>query len=209
MATRHTPDDHVVLRFAGHRIPRALGDLAIVDIADRTDTAGIDTATGGARRVIVLGADPDLAAVLTRLLRTARLHVEVAHTGSVSARHARSAAAQRVPLIRDETGQVIVGSARWLPADEAGALHGEGVVDDAVLFDGAVPAVRIEPTYAAPGLRARVEAGPLRHGPWVAGRAAQLGTAGAAVNRDGVPDPRTVRRSTFYRNTEGWLRVSR
>ena len=43
---------------------------------------------------------------------------------------------------------------------------------------------------------------------WVAGRAAQLGTTGAVVVRDGVPLPRAVRRSTFYRHTEGWLRVS-
>ncbi|MFZ0906477.1 MAG: peptidase M50, partial [Mycobacterium sp.] len=38
-------------------------------------------------------------------------------------------------------------------------------------------------------------------------RAAQLGTTGAAVVRDGVPTPRPTRRSTFYRHTEGWLLV--
>jgi hypothetical protein len=42
---------------------------------------------------------------------------------------------------------------------------------------------------------------------WVTGRAAQLGTDAALVVRDGVPTPRPVRRSTFYRHTEGWLRV--
>jgi hypothetical protein len=42
---------------------------------------------------------------------------------------------------------------------------------------------------------------------WTTGRAAQLGTTGATVVRDGVPGPRTVRRSTFYRHTQGWLRV--
>ncbi|MCV7072782.1 peptidase M50, partial [Mycobacterium rufum] len=40
-------------------------------------------------------------------------------------------------------------------------------------------------------------------------RAAQLGTTGALVERDGVPGARPVRRSTFYRHTEGWLRVGR
>jgi hypothetical protein len=57
-----------------------------------------------------------------------------------------------------------------------------------------------------PGLRAAV----LGRGPrrWVAGRAAQLGTDSAIVVRDGVTGPRPVRRSTFYRHTEGWLRVS-
>jgi hypothetical protein len=34
-----------------------------------------------------------------------------------------------------------------------------------------------------------------------------LGTTGAIVIRDGVPAARPVRRSTFYRHTEGWLLV--
>ena len=38
-------------------------------------------------------------------------------------------------------------------------------------------------------------------------RAAQLGTTGAAVVRDGVPGRREAQRSTFYRHTTGWLRV--
>jgi hypothetical protein len=42
---------------------------------------------------------------------------------------------------------------------------------------------------------------------WVTGRAAQLGTDAVLLVRDGVPAPRPVRRSTFYRHTEGWLRV--
>ncbi|MGA9491228.1 MAG: peptidase M50, partial [Mycobacterium sp.] len=39
------------------------------------------------------------------------------------------------------------------------------------------------------------------------GRAAQLGSTGVAVVRDGVAAPRAARRSTVYRNTEGWLFV--
>ena len=86
-------------------------------------------------------------------------------------------------------------------------LHGEAVVDDTVLFDGDVPGVRIEPTLRMPGLRAAVLSGRGRPRRWVTGRAAQLGTTGAQVIRDGVPAPRPVKRSTFYRHTEGWLRV--
>jgi hypothetical protein len=108
-----------------------------------------------------------------------------------------------VPLIRDETGSVIVGSAQWRPTGDAPLLHGEAVVDDAVLFDGDVPGVRIEPTAALPGLRARVS-GERR---WLTGRAAQLGGIDISVVRDGVVAPRTTRRSTIYRNTEGWLLV--
>ena len=39
------------------------------------------------------------------------------------------------------------------------------------------------------------------------GRAAQLGTTGALVVRDGVRRARPAARSTFYRNTQGWLSV--
>jgi hypothetical protein len=158
------------------------------------------------RRLIVVGSDADLAAVLTRLLRTDRLDVEVAHVrGRWGARRAVTGRAQRVPLIRDETGSVIAGAAEWFGDSAGAALHGEAVVDDTVLFDGDVPGVRIEPTRDMPGLRAAViGSGPRR---WVTGRAAQLGTTGATVVRDGVVGPRPVRRSTFYRHTEGWLRV--
>ena len=154
----------------------------------------------------MVGSDADLAAVLTRLLRADRLDVEVGHaTGWWAARRARRGTARRVPLIRDETGHVIVGSAEWRGEDGA-PLHGEAVVDDARLFDGEVAGVRIEPTHwdarAAGGRHA--DGGRRR---WVVGRAAQLGTPGAMVVRDGVPAPRFVRRSTFYRHTQGWLLV--
>ena len=187
-----TTADVVVLLFGGRRMPRPLRGLATVDIDDIT----------GFRRVIVVGSDADLAAVLTRLLRADRLDIEVGHASSWrTARRARTAIARRVPLIRDETGTVIVGAAEWT----GGPLRGEAIVDDTVLFDGDVAGVRIEPTRAMPGLRAAVTGRATRR--WVAGRAAQLGTPGATVIRDGVVAPRPVRRSTFYRHTEGWLRV--
>jgi hypothetical protein len=110
-----------------------------------------------------------------------------------------------VPLIRDETGAVIVGAGHWKPPFGQSLLHGEAVVDDAVLFDGDVAGVRIEPTVTLPGLRARVSGGRSRR--WLAGRASQLGTTGVVVVRDGLPAPRAARRSTFYRHTEGWLLV--
>ena len=94
-----------------------------------------------------------------------------------------------------------------MPPGGAATIHGEGVVDDTVLFDGDAAGVRIEPTAAMPGLRARVQSGRLGRGPWVSGRATQLGTTGARVVRDGIEAPRDVRRSTFYRHTQGWLRV--
>ena len=204
--------------FGGDRarrpVPRPLRGLAVVG------TDGIDAALASARRVVVVGADADLASVLTRLLRAELLNVEVAYVphrrtqatrayrlpaGRGAARRARRGPAQRVPLIRDETGSAIVGAAEWRPGGDAPLLHGEAVVDDDVLFDGDAPGVRIEPTAALPGLRARVTGGRSRR--WLTGRAAQLGGIDISVVRDGVVAPRTTRRSTIYRNTEGWLAV--
>jgi hypothetical protein len=200
-----TPADVVVLRFRGRRVPRGLVGLPLHDVANPTD---VDPLVG-ARRMIVLGARADLGIVLTRLLRADRLDVEV---GLVDrpwhARRARTAGARRVPLIRDETGAVVTEAAFWLPPDEdAQTITGECVVDDTLLFDGAVTGVRIEPTDDPPGLRASVLTSRMRTRRWIAGRAAQLGTTAALVVRDGVAAPRPVRRSTFYRHTQGWLAV--
>lgn len=199
-----------MLLFGDSGVPRSLTGLPAV----RDD---LDAAVGPYGRLIVVGTDADLAAVLTRLLRADRLDIEIGYAprrrtpatrayglpaGRRAARRARRGSARRVPLIRDETGTVIVGRARWLPADDETVIHGEAVVDDTVLFDGEVAVVAIEPTSTLPGLRAAVES---RR--WVTGRAAQLGTTGAMVLRDGVAAPRRVRRSTFYRNIEGWLLV--
>ena len=203
--------DIAVLIFGELRPPRGLRGLRVVDAEE------IDAAAHDHRRLIVVGSDADLAAVLTRLLRTEMLEVEVGFisrrrspatrayripAGLRAARRAWRGSARRVPLIRDETGTAIVGAAHWRPPDDAQLLHGEAVVDDAVLFDGDVAGVRIEPTASPPGLRARAAGGR-----WRPGRAAQLGTTGVVVVRDGVAAPRTARRSTFYRHTEGWLLV--
>lgn len=198
--------DITVMRFGGLRLPPVLAALRCRDIAD---AGGIDAAIADSGRVVVVGTDADLAAVLSRLLRADRLDTEVAHLRRLAirrgARRAISAPARRVPLIRDDTGTALVGSALWLPPGQSETIDGEAVVDDTVLFDGAVPGVRIEPTPTMPGLRAALLGGGRRR--WVAGRAAQLGTTGARVVRDGIPGPREVRRSTFYRHTTGWLRV--
>ena len=184
-----------VLPFPGRTVPRPLRGLPVTSLDQ----------LGDHRRVVVVGSEADLAEVLTALLRAEKLDVEIAFVpGRFGARRAVAGEARRVPLIRDDTGAVIVGSAEWRGAD--GPLHGEAVVDDTTLFDGQVSGVRIEPTLAMPGLRAAVLTGG-RRGRWVAGRAAQLGTTGAVVTRDGVTAPRPARRSTFYRHVKGWLRV--
>ncbi|RAV18075.1 peptidase M50 [Mycolicibacterium sp. GF69] len=194
--------DVVVLSFGRRRVPRALRGLPVAESAD--------TACG---RLVVVGSDTDLSTALTRLLRTDRLGTEVAHVRRPwHARRALRGRATRVPLIRDDGGTVLVGAAYWLGQSgrEKGSrakLTGEAVVDDHMLFDGAVTGVRIEPTPTLPGLRASVLSRHMRPRRWFTGRAAQLGTTGAIVVRDGVRAARPVKRSTFYRHTEGWLQV--
>jgi hypothetical protein len=199
-----TASDVTVLRFGARRVPRPLADLPVVAVTAPSDVDG----SAGASRLVVLGTHADLATVLTRLLRLDRLDVEVAFLRRPwTARRARTGSASRAPLIRDETGTVLIRAAYWLPAEASQSIHGEAVVDDVTLFDGEVTGVRIEPTAALPGLRARVLTKRMRPRRWVVGRAAQLGTTGAIVVRDGVTAERPVKRSTFYRHTTGWLAV--
>lgn len=214
-----------VLLFGDDRPRQRWSALATQRADGPDDTDAIDATIGPYRRLVVVGGDADLAAVLSRLLRADRLDIEVAYVprqrtaatrvyrlpaGRRAARRARRGSATRVPLIRDETGSVIVGRADWLPVDDRRPLHGAAVVDDTALFDGDAAGVCVAPTLAMPGLRARL------HGPrtgidswrrWITGRAVQLGSTGAAVVRDGIPARRPARRSTFYRNVEGWLLV--
>jgi len=191
----------VVVHFGAAALPGVLAGLPVLAV---TAASEVDERLDGARRLVVVGSHAELAAVLGRLLRAERLDIEVAHAvGRRAARRALSAAARPTPLIRDETGTVLIGAASWRGAD--GPLHGEAVVDDAVLFDGTVPGVRVEPLHRAPGVRAAVLGRWRRR--WLEGRAAQLGTTGALVVRDGVAAPRPVRRSTFYRHIVDWWAV--
>ncbi|MEO8814795.1 MAG: peptidase M50 [Mycobacterium sp.] len=199
-----------------------MAGLPVLPVGGPNDRAGVDAAIGKFARLVVVGDDAELALVLSRLLRAERLDVEVGYvarrrtpatgvyrlpTGRRAARRARYGTALPMPLIRDDTGTALVGVAHWLPAGDTRLLHGEGIVDDHALFDGDVAGVRIEPTPGVPGLRTAVRPGRGRMRRWVRGRAAQLGTTGARVVRDGVSGARTVKRSTFYRHVEGWLLV--
>jgi len=64
--------DIAVVMFDGRRVPRSLTRLRVIDPVD------IDASLASARRVVVVGADADLASVLTRLLRAELLNVEAA-----------------------------------------------------------------------------------------------------------------------------------
>ncbi|WP_245813888.1 hypothetical protein [Rhodococcus marinonascens] len=173
-------------------------------------------------RLIVVGSDAALAATLTRLMRTERLHIELAYVAeyhsdatntyrlSAGARGARTAlkgTAERVPLIRDDAGIALVGCAT-VTGPSGGPLIGEAYADDTLLFSGTTAKIDITPTPQMPGLRASVEPRsrwlPRR---WVEGRAVQLGSPAAVLTRDEVPHPRELVRSTFYRHDQEWLLV--
>ena len=155
---------------------------------------------GRCTRLIVVGTDADLAAVLTRLLRIERLDVEVGPRGRRVADGAGAHAAARAACAADpRRNRPGHRRRRRLAAGDDGApLHGEAIVDDTVLFDGEVTGVRIEPTTRHARPAGGVLTGRLRRRRWVTGRAAQLGTTGARVLRDGVGSPARCadRRST-------------
>jgi hypothetical protein len=215
-----------VVRFGGRRMPRSLAGLPELTLDE--------LATAEAARLIVVGADADLGTVLSRLLKLDRLDVEVAYAPrwrtaatrayGLPARGgtALTGTAHAVPLIRDELGNVLVGAASWVGDERLreeqrasgrshrrppAALHGEAVCDDTVLFDGDVAGIRIEPTREAPGLRATVLSGRMRPQGWVTGRAAQLGSTGAFVVRDGELSTRPVKRFAYYRHIADWRAV--
>jgi hypothetical protein len=194
-----------------HEIPSAPGRNDVDPLL-----AGLD-----GRRVVVFGTDADLAAVVLRLLRTERLGgapvgFVPADAGSPVARLWRlppeparavevalCGQVDRVPLIRDDTGGVLVGLGVLAP------VRGVAYCDDQVALRGS--ATRIEVTAdAGAGLLARVIRGGLlrRRTEKFRGRAFQVGCDPVVPVRDGIAHPRPVERWTWYRHTED-LRVIR
>ena len=166
-------------------------------------------------RVVVVGDDADLAAVVLRLHRKDRLTdvavgyvatsptpVTAVHslpTGSKAVSLALTGDPDPVPLIRDDVGGVLVGRAVLAP------VNGTVYVDEHRLLRGSAKAVQVVPdptlgldvSVVRPGwmmFRNRVQRR--------AGRAVQIGTSPAQVTSDGVLYPRTMTRWTFYKHTE-------
>jgi hypothetical protein len=199
--------------------------------------------TGSVRRIVVEGSDAGLAAVLVRLLRRDRLDVELAYVptdrrsaaarlwglpqGAAAVELAREGAARPAPLVRDDTGGVLVGRG------EIGSVHGEAYCDGLLVLRGSARrlvvtpfpeaaassggidepapagvAVRASRWGASPDGRDRPVPPTARTGRGAAvGRAVQLGCLPATVVRDGVPHPRPVTRWAWYRHVADWLLV--
>jgi hypothetical protein len=198
---------------------------------------------GPVRRIVVTGTDGALAAVLVRLLRRDRLDVELAYVpadrrsaaarlwglphGSAAVELARDGAACPAPLVRDDSGGVLVGRG------EIGPLRGEAYCDGLLTLRGSARRLVVTPWAAAmpstgsldlpapPGVAVRASRwGALPSGrerpvsPSAragrgggVGRAVQVGCLPATVVHDGVQHPRTVTRWAWYRHVTDWLLV--
>jgi hypothetical protein len=179
------------------------------------------------RRLVVYGVDAALAAVVQRLLRTSRLDAvpvgfipldpssPVAALWALPVEPHRALALvlggepERVPLIRDDAGGVLVGLGRLRP------VRGVIYCDDQQVLRGQASSVEVAPDPDAvpdtskAGLTIRVRRGGLlgRRVCDASGRAVQIGCIPAIVQRDGVPFERPVDKWTWYRHTEDWRLV--
>lgn len=171
-------------------------------------------------RVLVIGDDADLNAVVVRLLRRDLLGVvEIAYappaptaitalyglsTGAAGVRTALSGVADRVPLVRHDSGGVLVGRAELSPV--TGTFY-----VDARRVPGGARAVRVEPDRAAGLAVTMVRRGLFRRTPPpLTGRAVEFGIvpgSGTVITYDGIRHPREVNRWVFYAHTEPLLLV--
>lgn len=199
-------------------------------------------------RVIVVGPDASLAAVVTHLMRRNLLWFKVAHvptapspaamnwgiTGGgehgLSMAEASARPVRPVPLIRDDTGQAIVGYALLTGPgvtgpSSRGGLSGEVWVDSVELFAGSAHGVQVRPLPNAPGLVAAelppppgrrrglfrrplsdaegladIAGNPRTLHEPVTGRAVQAGGSGFRYVRDGVEPKKTREKATIYRH---------
>ena len=222
--------------------------LPTVTVPARPGRADVDPLLAGPlRRLVVAGTDADLAAVLVRLLRRDRLDVELAYIpadqrsaaarlwglprGPAAVELARTGVARPTPLVRDDTGGVLVG--RGEIRGTTGSVHGEAYCDgllvlrgsarrlvvtpraDAAPSPGGIPepappglAVRASRWGALPDGRSRPVPPEARAGRGAAvGRAVQVGCLPATVVHDGVAHPRPVTRWAWYRHVTDWLLV--
>lgn len=171
-----------------------------------------------AGRILVVGDDADLNAVVLRLLRRDLLgSVEVAYatprptpfsdiyslpTGREAVRAAVLAEVDRVPLVRNDVGGVLVGAAHLAP------VTGTFYVDDVRVPGGSARAIEVEPDarygLAVTVVRRRI----LGFGRLPAvyhGRAVEFGllpASGTVIVSDGIRHPREVNRWVFYRHTQ-------
>lgn len=190
--------------------------VEVREVPSRPDRAVLDPLLAGAERLVVLGTDADLAAVALRLLRKDLLgdvavgYVPVDPGSAVRAlwdlpadpRRAAALAlrgeAEPVPLIRDDTGGVLVGLGVLT------SVRGVVYCDDEVALRGRAGRIEVTPDpERGDGLVVRVvRVGVLgRRVRTFRGRAVQAGCLPVIPRSDGVDHPREASRWTWYRHT--------
>jgi len=167
-------------------------------------------------RVLVVGDDADLAAVVLRLLRKERLgRIELAYAsprrrtpvtdlwdlprGIAAVTLAGSGEVDLVPLVRDDVGGVLVG------AGYLGPVNGTVYVDEHRALRGTAKMIKVEADRdkgLAVTISRRRFVGVGRRPKTTLGRAVQIGTFPTTVVRDGIPYSRPMDRWTFYKHTE-------
>jgi hypothetical protein len=213
---------------AGHAQSPAFADrddIELHPVPERPGKDDVDHLVKGldGRRLVVVGGDADLAAVVLRLLRKDLLRdvtvgfvpteadstvaslwdlpldagraVDIALTGDPD----------RVPLIRDDSGGVLVGRG------VIGPVRGMAYCDETVILRGQASRITVSPDPdRGAGLLVQVTRRTLmvKRSTATVGRACQIGCVPAIVRLDGVPHPRPVTKWTWYRNSDD-LRLAR
>lgn len=166
-------------------------------------------------RLLVIGGDADLAAVVLRLLRTERLAAvvlafasDVSTTvtdlwslplGASAVELAIGGDPDLVPIVRNDVGGVVVGSASVSP------IQGTVYIDENRVLAGGAAHLLVEPD-ADRGLSVTIVPRRIlafgRRSRTFHGRAVSIGTVQSEIISDGVPFDRKVDRWTFYRHTD-------
>ena len=166
-------------------------------------------------RLLVIGGDADLAAVVLRLLRTERLSSvvvafasDVATTvtdlwslplGAAAVELAIGGDPDLVPLVRDDVGGVLVGVGAVSP------IQGTVYVDESRVLSGGAAHLLVEPDTEkglAVTIVPRRILGFGRRPRTFRGRAVSIGTVQSQVVSNGVLFDRKMDRWTFYKHTE-------
>ncbi|GAA4425486.1 hypothetical protein ACFQV2_38065 [Actinokineospora soli] len=191
-------------------------DSDVRAVPARPDRATLDPLISGVERVVVHGTDADLAAVALRLLRKELLStVEVGYVPvdphsavralwdlpadpDRAAELALRGEVDPVPLLRDDTGGVLVG------LGVLSSIRGVVYCDDTVALRGRASRIEVTPDPdRGAGLVVRVVRTGLigRRVQTFHGRAVQAGCLPVIPRSDGVDHPREAGRWTWYRHT--------
>jgi hypothetical protein len=212
---------------AGHRGLAALterDDVEVHAVPSKPGRTDVDPLLKGldGRRLVIVGTDADLAAVVLRLMRKELLdEVTVGFVATSDSwvaelwslpddvgrmvEVALRADVDPVPLVRDDAGGVLVG------LGQVGPTRGVAYCDDTTALRGRASAIEVTPDPdGGLGLIVRViQRGILgKRVSSFRGRAFQLGTLPVQPVKDGETHPRPTSKWTWYRHTSD-LRVAR